>query len=162
MDPTMMAWLAMLAGSKPEVAGPLMDQVLPPPGKMNLGGPVQDVVPDTPSLIDPMSPQAIGPWTTTVNPSPQVAPTADPAAPGGLSAAQMLGLAGMQGIKAPAPITPLMHGGVQGGVKPPDMTAKMGGAASSPAIAALMHALLGGGGQDPLRVPTLGSLVGRR
>lgn len=62
---------------------------------------------------------------------------------------------GLQGVKAPAPIQPIMSGGVTGGVRAPEMTAKMGN--GSAAIQALMAALLGG--PAPERVGTLGSYV---
>lgn len=68
-----------------------------------------------------------------------------------------LALAGNQGVKAPAPVTPIMSGGVTGGVKAPEMNGK----ASNNAVAALMSQL--GGSQsmnaDPLRVPTLAALM---
>ena len=64
-------------------------------------------------------------------------------------------LAGMQGAVAPKPITPIMSGGVAGGVKPPEVNAKMG--SGSPAIAALMQALLER--KSAPAVPSLGAMV---
>ena len=64
-------------------------------------------------------------------------------------------LAGMQGVTAPKPITPIMSGGVAGGVKPPEVNAKMG--SGSPAIAALMQALLER--KSAPAVPSLGAMV---
>ncbi len=66
----------------------------------------------------------------------------------------MLGNAGLQGIKAPAPVTPIMQGGVSGGVRAPEVQKMQMG---SPAIASLMQALLGGG--RPMPVPTLGEYI---
>lgn len=60
---------------------------------------------------------------------------------------------GLQGVKAPAPVTPIMSGGVPGGVKAPEVTAKMG--QGSTAIQALLAALLGG--PAPERVQPLGA-----
>jgi len=87
-----------------------------------------------------------------------MAPAAPAAAPaGGSPDLFKLALAGNQGVKAPAPVTPLMNGGVTGGVKAPEMNGK----ASNGAIAALLSQL--GGSQsmsaDPLRVPSLAALM---
>lgn len=66
-------------------------------------------------------------------------------------------LSGLQGVKAPPPVTPLMHGGNVGGVKPPEVTAKMGAATSQ--VPALLQMLFASGGPRGLPVPALGSLL---
>ena len=87
----------------------------------------------------------IGPWETTVNPAAQ--------APG----AGFGDLAkGLQGVKVPGPVTPIMSGGVIGGVKPPQPDTA-GLRQGAPAIQALMQALMQRS-QGPV-VPNLGSLV---
>ena len=63
---------------------------------------------------------------------------------------------GMPGFKGPAPVQPLMRGGVTGGVKPPDQAKIQVG---SPVANALLAASLSQGQTDPLRVPTLGALM---
>lgn len=141
MDPWMMGLLSMFASQNPGQAGPMMDKLgIPPPGSGSpIGGDSGDA--------------GLGPWMTTVNPEPQpgAAASAKP------SAQSLMQLASLQGIKPPAPVTPIMGGGVAGGVKPPDTAKSL--QAGSPAINALMAALLHPGNQDPLRVPTLGSFI---
>ena len=110
------------------------------------------------SMAAAQNPEQFGPMLTQLGlPVPKLgeggtAPQTPAATPIGPSAAN----AGLQGIKAPAAIQPIMSGGVAGGVKPPELTAKMG--QGSPAIQSLMAALLSGrGGEMP--VPTLGSYI---
>lgn len=89
--------------------------------------------------------------------------------PGGVPEPQMLGgpmaapggaqgnpLAGLQGVKVPGAVQPIMSGGVSGGVKPPQPDAA-GLKQGAPAIQALMQALMQRS-QGPV-VPNLGSLV---
>lgn len=93
---------------------------------------------DVGSTIDPAAPMI---------PSQQaVAPTA--AQQSAVTPQQLMQLASMGGVKAPAPIQPLMHGGVTGGVPPPQ--AKMGVNAQAPAIQALLAAMLGHAGPPPI------------
>ncbi len=64
-------------------------------------------------------------------------------------------LSALAGVKPPAPIQPIMSGGVAGGVKAPEVSSatKVG----SPALDALMMALLG---RNPTpQVPTLGDYI---
>lgn len=146
MDPWLTGLAAIFGAQNPENAGTLLDQagITPPPmgaGENTLGG----FVTGNGGVMQPTQAPQIGPWDTTVNPAQ---PGAQPN--------PLMGLAGLQGVKAPAPITPVMTGGVAGGVKPPAVNeniAKMG----NPAIQALMQALLSRG-QAPA-VPSLGALV---
>lgn len=118
MDPWLTGLMSIFGASNPETAGPMLDQAgLPLP--MGLGGPQQQ---DLGSMIDPTA-------GTTGATTPAAATQPNSA----------MALAAMQGIKAPAPIQPIMNGGVTGGVKAPDVTAMKGG---SPSINALMQALL--------------------
>jgi hypothetical protein len=145
VDPFTMGLLSMFAGSNPEQAAPLLTQMGVPVPKMpesldqGLGAPVQPTLPQT-------------------APAQPTAPLPTPLAVGGqgtMAQGQQSPLSALAGVKAPAPLQPVMSGGVAGGVKPPDVTAatKVG----SPAIDALMAALLGGGGGP--RVPTLGEYI---
>lgn len=174
-NPFMAGLMALYASQNPQV-GPALDAAgLPPPA--GLGGPSPNVGaminPAQPSLMpsavaaaaNPQQPPAVvPPFQTTVQ--PEVQPTAGavageaPAAGAGgqLSPAQMLQLASLGGVKAPQPIQPIMHGGVTGGVKAPEVnTAQIGN--GSQAAQLLQAALLSGGGANPLRVPELGSLI---
>ena len=140
MDPWLQG-LAALFGAQNPGAGPLLDQAgIPPP--MGLGGPGtgQD--------------QGIGNWITTVNPEPQTVPGANAGQP---NQAQLMQLAAMQGVKPPAPITPIMNGGVTGGVKPPEVQSAALAKQGSPAVNALMQALLTR--SAPSSVPSLGALI---
>jgi hypothetical protein len=163
VDPFTMGLLSMFAGSNPEQAAPLLTQMGVPVPKMpesldqGLGAPTQPGLPQPAAQI---------PGSTMGSSMAPAAPGELPWAPGG-GAGQAPGrgapgqapgqspLSALAGVKAPAPLQPVMSGGVAGGVKPPDVTAatKVG----SPAIDALMAALLGGGGGP--RVPTLGEYI---
>ena len=138
MDPWLTGLAAIFGAQNPSAGAALDMSGIPPP--VGLGGPQPD--------------EGLGNWITTVNPEPQTVPGADAAKPNN---AQLMQLAAMQGVKAPAPVTPIMSGGVAGGVKPPQVNeniAKQG----NPAITALMQALLAGRGGAPA-VPSLGALV---
>lgn len=147
MDPVMEAIMAMFAGTNPEKAGPMLDAAgVPLPaglGKPEMGAMIYG------EQAGPPVPPGVGPAGT--GPSGNVAGAA-----GGLNP-QML--AALQGVKAPAPIQPIMNGGVTGGVKAPDQDLKNMGSGSG-AIQALMASLLQPR-QNPLTVPNLGSLIGR-
>lgn len=145
MDPMFLMWMAQ----NPEMGGLLDAAGIPPPGGgAGFGG------------VMPGAQAPTTGWEATVNPAGPVGQVQ------GLDQAQkmamMAKMAGMQGMKAPAPIQPIMSGGVTGGVKPPEVG---GGkiAAAAPAIQALLQAAIGGGGGqlDPLRVPQLGALMPR-
>jgi len=82
-----------------------------------------------------------------------------PAGAVGAGPSPMSGLfAGLGGVKAPPPVTPIMGGGNVGGARPPDVTARMGVTQSQ--IPALLQMLFGGGaGRQGLPVPALGQLL---
>lgn len=69
---------------------------------------------------------------------------------------QQKALAALQGVVAPKPVTPIMQGGVSGGVKSPEVNAK-GTSQGAPAIQALMQALLQR--QSGPAVPSLGQMI---
>jgi|SRR5581483_6303394 len=138
MDPWMMGLLSMFASQNPGQAGPMLDKLgVPPP---NAGAEAGD--------------KTLGPWITTVNPEPQPGSAASP----NPSSQALMQLASLQGVKAPAPIQPVLSAGVPGGVKAPNETAKSI-QAGSPAVNALMAALLNPASANPLRVPDLGSFI---
>lgn len=168
------ALLSML-GQKPEMAAQL-DAIGAPVPDLNtlknyLGGP-KDVTPAAfqPPVQPNFGPQAptedtppegvsqLGtqaPFDTTVNP-------AAPETPGGGSAPgtqsnSASALAGLQGVKMPAPPTPIMNGGVSGGVKPPDMHASAAG--SQQMLQGILQALLTQNHPTQPTVPTLGGLM---
>ncbi len=149
MDLGMDALLALFAANNPGI-GPQLDAAgIQPP--MGLGGPkpgVGEMLMGGGQGAGPMAGQApqIGPWETAVNPAPPAAGAQNPA----------MALAALQGMQAPKPITPIMTGGVTGGVKPPEVNAA-GLKQGSPAITALMQALLQH--QAGPTVPNLGALV---
>jgi hypothetical protein len=179
LDP--LSWfLSIFAGANPEKAGPLLDAAgVPPPGKFqgrlgSLGGPDlnsllnPEAMPATPTdmglepsptgIAQPMAPApqpAIDPasWGANVSVTgPQAA------APAAAQSPLLAKMAGLQGVKAPEPIKPIMTGGVTGGVKAPEV--QVGGAAKAmaPAIAALMAASRPAVA-NPLRVPALADLL---
>lgn len=148
----LVAQLAALLGGPqgPEAAKLLDASGVPPPTKAAmLGGPKQ------PDMTDPFV------TTEMMNPVTAPAPAAAAAQPGGGDMNTMkLALAANQGLKAPEPIKPIMSGGVVGGVKAPEMSTQGG---QSQALGMLLQALgPGAAGKDPLRVPTLGALMGGR
>lgn len=155
---------ALLGGPQGPEAAAMLDQAgVPPPSKaMLLGGPKGPVDPFSPQAmtaapVDANDPGGVGPFPGVA------APPAAAAAPqnGGDLATMKLALAANQGVKAPEAIKPLMTGGVTGGVKVPEM--KMEGGAGTQALQALLAALgPGSAGKDPLRVPTLGAIMGGR
>lgn len=138
IDPFTIGLLSMFAGQNPEQAAPLLD---------SMGVPV------------PQLPSTTGIPVTVPGTAPQQAP-AQPAVAGSLQQAQPQAagsnpLSVLAGVKAPAPVQPIMNGGVTGGVKAPEVASatKVG----SPAIDALMAALLG---RSPTpQVPTLGDYI---
>lgn len=153
-DLGMDALLALFAAQNPQM-GPQLDAAgfKPPMGlgrgveDLGLGGMVMGE--QTPSSGDAAMPALGAP------PAPPAAPTADPNDPLAKLRGQM-GLAALQGVVAPKPITPIVHAGVIGGVKPPEVSAK-GTSQGAPAIQALMQALLQK--KDPMLVPSLGSMI---
>ena len=133
-----------------EAAAKLDAAGIPPPSKLGLTQPQAPMNDGNDPAFDTAG------FMPTAGPAPAAAPAA-PAQAGGQSDLFKLALAGNQGVKAPAPVTPVMTGGVTGGVKAPEVSGK----ASNGAIAALLSQL--GGSQsmnaDPLRVPTLAALM---
>jgi hypothetical protein len=122
----------------PEATGPSMVETAAPAAPPPLAGP---------------SPGGAAGETMAAGAEGGGAPGADPR-----QAALMKSLfTGLQGVKAPPPITPIMHGGNVGGVKPPDATAKMGAVQSQ--VPALLQMLFASGGPRGLPVPALGSLL---
>jgi hypothetical protein len=158
MDPFMMGLLSLFASGNPMQAGPMMDAMgVPLPGSgggdPGAGG------------LGQLIPGEMGPFQagTSANTAAQV--PAQPQTPGLFSGMtdpkNLAALAGMQGVKAPAEVKPIMSGGVTGGVKAPEANASaVKGATASPALQSLMAALLSSQ-QDPLRVPQLGALMRR-
>lgn len=173
-DPFTQALIALFAGQNPQQAGPLLDQAgLKPP--MGLGGPgpgvggmmpgASPVQPDASMMEGQPTPSTMPPstgWDATVTPTPSGlgGPPPPAAAPAQSSPdatnKQMQALAALQGIKAPAPIQPSVHGGVTGGVKEP--TAKMGvSQGQTPALSHLLQMLLNR--SNPTVAPSLGALL---
>lgn len=154
---------ALLGGPQgPEAAAMLDAAGVPPPSKaMLLGGPKAPVDPFSPQAmtaapVDANDPGGVGPFPGVAAPQAAAAPQN-----GGDLNTMKLALAANQGVKAPEPIKPLMSGGVTGGVKVPD--AKMEAGTGTQALQALLAALgPGAAGKDPLRVPTLGAIMGGR
>lgn len=155
---------ALLAGPNGPEAAAMLDQAgVPVPTKASLlGGPRAPFTPperpQPPStgpimgMEDDLSYARGGTGTTP--------PAAQPQAGMGQDLTK-LGLAAAKGVKAPEPVKPLMSGGVTGGVKVPE--AKMDAGAGTQALQALLAALgPGAAGKDPLRVPTLGAIMGGR
>lgn len=157
MDPFLNGLLMMFAGSNPEQAGPMMDSLgIPMPGS---GGGDPGA-----GALGQIIPGQMGPFQAGTVANDQAQVSAQQAASTPMAATfdpkNMAALAGLQGVKTPEPIKPIMSGGVTGGVAVPQ--AKAGAAAgSTPALNMLMQALLSGGSQDPLRVPQLGALMRR-
>lgn len=171
LDP--FSWfLSLFAGANPDKAGPLLDAAgVPPPGKfqgrLNVGGPDLNALlapqgsgtagatePDVPPQAMPAAP-GIDPASWAQNVSVTPAPAAPAAAPNN---DLMKTLAGLQGVKAPEPIKPIMSGGVTGGVKPPEVQVGAASKAGAPAIAQLLAAMRPGVA-NPLRVPALVDLL---
>lgn len=155
-----MGQLAAMLAQNPALGADLDKLGIPAPAK--LGGPPTD--PSGYGIGPFMDPMNNDPGAPAGSPTGSMVPTGGDVnpAPAAITPTQQqaLSLAALQGVKAPAPVQPIMTGGVTGGVKPPEVQMKVGGA-QAPAIQALQAALMGGG-KDPLRVPTLGSLIGRR
>jgi len=157
----LVAQLAALLGGPqgPEAAKLLDASGVPPPTKASmLGGPKPPAAPGADGFASTfgfMDPNMNDPALSAP------APAAAAAQPGGGDMNTMkLALAANQGLKAPEPIKPIMSGGVTGGVKVPEMSTQGG---QSQALGMLLQALgPGAAGKDPLRVPTLGALMGGR
>lgn len=139
-DPWTDGLALIFASQNPDKAAQMLKSGMLNGSAMQVGGTGQT---DIGSMMEPASAQGAVPGA-----GPAPAAAAPPINP-------QMALAALQGIKAPAPITPIMHGGVTGGVTPPKATA--GGAqAHSPVMQALLQALLGSH-QLPA-VPNLGPL----
>ena len=136
MDPWMTGLSLMMAAQNPEMGQQLLGGAM---GTNPTGNPA-----DLGSLMSPEAGASVqgGPPGT---------------APGALNPNVLKALAGLQGLKAPAPVQPLMHGGVTGGVKVPDQN--MNVKAGAPVSQALIQALLSHGA--PPQIPGLGSLIRR-
>jgi len=164
MDP-ITAFLMTLVGQNPGIAPQLDAAGVPPP--MGLGGPQPGGMG---SLIGGglSAPQAPPP---PVNPAGGMGeligntaggmaapPPGGNPVPGPASPVNAMGMASLQGVKAPEPIKPIMSGGVVGGVAPPkaDVGAISGSNAGSPVAQLLIQALLGGRQQ---RAPALGDFI---
>jgi hypothetical protein len=121
-------------------------------GKALLGGGTE--TPPVPGVTAPGTTEAPGtaPGTSAISPPPVTPPAA---APAGADMKSLL--SGLGGVKAPPPITPIMHGGNTGGAKPPEVSAKM---SSSIALNPILQLLFGGGARGGgLPVPPLGQLL---
>lgn len=116
-DPWADGLALVFASQNPEQAAQMLRSGALNSSALNVGGTGQ---PDIGQMMEPASAQGAQP-----------APTA-PANPA-------MALAALQGIKAPAPVTPLAHAGVTGGVTAPKATAMQ---TQSPVMQALMQALL--------------------
>jgi hypothetical protein len=161
MDPFQMALLMMQAGQNPEQMAALLDKSgIPPPTSpqagaagvpTNVAGTTLDegglgaILRGSPGT--PQAEAASAPATAAV----PAAASAEPATAAGAGKVAQPPI-----FKAPAPITPIMHGGVTGGTPPPKVNASFTGV--TPAMA-LMQALISGGQQNPLRVPNLGAML---
>lgn len=171
MDPWMTGLMALFAGQNPQQAGPLLDAAgVPPPDQMmKAGGPgLGEMMPGDvlQGAVAPGSSPALMPAAAaTAGPQgamggqvvPEPSGLGGPGGALGTSDMAKLALAGMQAAK-PAPIMPIMNGGVSGGVKPPEVSAGVKGA-QAPAINALMQALLQR--SSPSVAPGLGALLPR-
>lgn len=157
-NPQMAKDLDALGIPAPDLAGKAkFGGAFQPPMMLGAGGVAPPGGPDpwgatvTPAAAEVPPPAAEAPPPTAGAPPPAAAPPT-----GQMDPKMLMALAGMSGAKAPPAVQPIMHGGVTGGVKAPEMGGKV--SASSPAIQALMAALMPGGA-DPLRVPNLGAMM---
>lgn len=159
--------LLSLVAQKPEMAAQLDALGAPVPDIKSLAsylGAPKDV---TPQAFAPQAQPQFGPpapaedtptqtpFETTVNPAAPETPGGG-SVPGTQSNAASA-LAGLQGIKMPAPPAPNMNGGVSGGVKPPDM--HVGAAQSQQMLQGILQALLTQNHPTQPTVPTLGGLM---
>lgn len=112
-------------------------------------------------MVDPMNPEAAVAPPPVVPPAP--APGTSAISPPGAPAVATSGVdinslfKGLQGVKAPPPVTPIMHGGNTGGARPPEVTAKIGQQISG--INPILQLLFGGGAPKGLPVQPLGQLL---